>query len=96
MVIKSGQYTFDSSQYPGMLGDGGRSFSHFVKFDTHFTSDPQASVAVSRLDIGNSANTRVNVYATDTVHDGINITLEVWADTKAYSVGVAWLAYADS
>ena len=96
MKIQSGNFTFDSGAYPQLADPnppGDRTAQDFINFPTPFTGVPTVMVALSRLDVGNGANTRVTTF-TDTINnDGFGAVLKTWWDTTLYSAGVSWIAY---
>jgi len=94
MIIKSGEVTFHKDQHPTMLGSGVRNYSDFIRFDRHFRDVPKVVLSVRNFDILNSANARVSLSAADESHDGFELTLHTWADTRIWALTVSWIAYA--
>jgi H-type lectin domain-containing protein len=85
------------SQWPNgpmWTGNGPRSVVKTVTFPAgSFGSPPQVTGAISSLDSGNAANTRVTVNILNITATKFDIKVDTWADTKLAQVGVSWVAY---
>lgn len=67
--------------------------SHRINFATPFTTSPKVVTWLQALDMDNSKNWRIKVYATDVDTHGFTIHADSWSDSILYSAGVTWLAY---
>ncbi len=73
-------------------GSGARSAKFPIKFGEGFSNPPQVVVAMSGLDVGNGANTRVELGVEKVTPTGFTLVVKTWADTVLYSVWGMWYA----
>jgi hypothetical protein len=74
-------------------GNGWRTASFPISFgNVKFSSSPNVVVAINGLDVGNQANTRVQVQAQNITSTGFTLVVIAWADTVLYSVWGMWYA----
>jgi serine/threonine protein kinase len=64
-----------------------------ITFPRVYTGLPRVVVWLNQLNMSNSANWRVNVYATDISQTGFTLHIDTWEDSILYSAGVTWIAY---
>lgn len=92
--VESGSVSFHNSQHPTMMtGTGERRFTDFVKFDKHFDVEPEVMVALQGVDIIHDHNARAYLEVRDITHDGFELTLHTWGDTKIWKLKASWLAF---
>ncbi|KFA71792.1 hypothetical protein S40288_07429 [Stachybotrys chartarum IBT 40288] len=60
-----------------------------ITFAEEFKSIPRVTTGITKLDISNQANSRVQVSVTDIDEKGFTIHADSWADTELYSCAVS-------
>jgi len=88
-------YEFTPNNWGLNSGNGWRTASFPIKFTEDFSNPPQVVVAINGLDVGNQANTRVQVQAQDITRTGFTLVVIAWGDTVLYSVWGMWYAELD-
>ena len=96
MLIKTGRVEFHRSEDPTLDGASGpRHYLKQITFGGRYKKKPTVVTSVAGWDIYNSANSRVSVEVEGVDEYGCTIHLHTWADTKIWSLTVAWVAYGD-
>jgi hypothetical protein len=94
--VQSGKAGGNYSTSPGWnlhQGVGGRSYTVHVTFQQPFQSPPTVLATLYMLDVGNAANTRVNVSPQNITTQGFDLVIYTWGDTALYAAYANWLAY---
>ncbi|XP_025098386.1 uncharacterized protein LOC112566421 [Pomacea canaliculata] len=73
-------------------GETRRPHTVHVNFDLPFPTQPWVVVAITRLDVDNRFNVRINVGADAISTSGFDARAYEWADTNTFSVSVVWVA----
>lgn len=77
-------------------GSGSRTFtSPDIPIGPGFSTPPTVVVQLGGIDVGNAANLRIQIGATDVENDEFNLVVNTWADSIIYGVWVTWIAYSD-
>jgi H-type lectin domain len=63
-----------------------------VVFTPPFAKQPNVSVALHSLDVGDGRNTRVNAYAIGISRDKMIVVVETWCDTNLYLASGTYVA----
>jgi hypothetical protein len=66
-----------------------------INFSKPFNIKPQVLLSVTNCDLDAKTNVRYSVEATSISRDGFVVKISSWSDTKIYSIGGTWLAYAE-
>ncbi|WP_326579913.1 H-type lectin domain-containing protein [Streptomyces sp. NBC_00481] len=77
-------------------GNGPREWRESIAFAKAFNAPPEVTVAISMLDAGVAANTRVSVRAENITATGFDLVAYTWDNTIVYSVTASWLAFGDA
>jgi hypothetical protein len=95
-VFQSGKFNVDRTvaNYSLDQGSGDRTVTVEINFERPFDERPQVALSVTTLDSDKGANTRFEVKTISVSRDGFVIQVRAWADTKIYSLGGSWMAYA--
>ncbi|KAG6379429.1 hypothetical protein JVT61DRAFT_11899 [Boletus reticuloceps] len=65
-----------------------------IMFDSvTFSKDPSVFVALNSIDIGHTANLRINAYVDGVSRTGLVWHIDAWADTILYSAGASIIAF---
>jgi hypothetical protein len=94
--VQSGRARGDWLSSPGWnlhQGFGARFYTVRVTFQRPFQSPPTVLATLYILDVGNAANTRVNVSAENITTQGFDLVIHTWGDTALYGAYANWLAY---
>jgi uncharacterized protein YoxC len=99
-IIESGTVnkSYFQTNHPIELGTpvGGRSDEIRVDFPAgKFSSPPKVQVMLNALDADQTTNIRIGVAPINITTTGFEIQIGTWAETKVYSVGIAWVAYVE-
>jgi hypothetical protein len=74
-------------------GPGERLVKRYVSFAQGvFTKAPAVMVALSLMDTGNRANTRVEAYAENVSQSGFNMVFRTWSDSVTHGLSATWIA----
>lgn len=74
---------------------GDRSTTIEVSFVKPYDVKPKVMVSVSQLDADKAFNSRYSVEILSVSRDGFTVKIKTWSDSKIYSIGGYWLAYAE-
>ncbi|MEM7531399.1 MAG: H-type lectin domain-containing protein [Chloroflexota bacterium] len=74
-------------------GKGDRAYTETITFDQPFDREPAVWVSLSRVDIENTANQRIEVYSTNITQDGFDLVFKTWSDTRVAGASAMWIAY---
>ena len=91
-VAQTGGLSFEAASGGGTRGHRGRR----VQFAVPFASPPKVVAALRNLDIGNDANTRVQVSISNVTTEGFDYEFTTWADTRVHHAGAVWIAVAET
>ena len=72
-------------------GQGGRSTTTSVKFNTPFNYVPKVTLIINALDAAGSS-IRINSEVVDVTKERFTAKFSTWADTKIYMVHANWIA----
>ncbi|XP_046854825.1 uncharacterized protein LOC124447571 [Xenia sp. Carnegie-2017] len=65
---------------------------HHITFKKPFTKIPSVIVSISKLDIGNRKNTRLNTQAQGVSRKGFTLKVNTWYDTIFWGYSASWIA----
>ena len=71
-----------------------RTTSKAITFSKPFTAPPGLLMGLNYLDIGNEANIRIKVYASDISSNGFRVHIDSWSDTTLHAGGASWFKLA--
>jgi hypothetical protein len=96
LLVQSGtvedDYIKDQGKWTLNQGIGNRSFNSFVEFPSVYNSQPQVVVGIIGFDIGNNANSRLDVTAKNVTVAGFEIEFSTRADSTIFGASVSWIA----
>lgn len=94
-LTQSGVVAGDKNQPTWRLyeGNGARSTVIHVPFAERYRRPPTVSIALSSIDIINTANARLTVTAQNITEDGFEAVFSTWADSQIWSARAAWIAH---
>jgi len=95
-VFQAGKFLVDRTvpTYSLDQGNGDRSVTVEITFETPFNERPIVALSVTNLDISKDTNSRYDVKTISVSRDGFVIQVRTWSDTKIHSLGGSWIAYA--
>lgn len=77
---------------PMWANDGDREVRFRVRFATAFHRPPHVTLGISGLDSSNAQNLRFSLFAEGITHEGYDIVLKTWSDTRIARASVNWSA----
>jgi hypothetical protein len=86
------QEAFTLAQPGEEAGDGYRSCSVYVEFESAFDTVPLVHVGLAGFDIDNCDTARLGVQVRTIYTTGFDLLVETWRATRVYGVQVNWLA----
>ncbi len=95
MKVQAGIWSADRNISNYMLNAGGemeRTLSLNVPFPKPFTSKPEISFSITRLDADTNINTRYDVKAVSVHKGGFTLEIKTWGGTKINLIGGTWMA----
>jgi hypothetical protein len=77
---------------PMWANDGDREVRFRVRFAAAFHRPPHVSLGVSGLDASNAQNLRFSLVAEGITHEGFDVVMKTWSDTRIARASVNWSA----
>jgi len=71
---------------------GDRSYIKHIYFNQKYETIPNVHVSITGLDIINSRNARIKVFAENIDQNGFDIKICTWCDTSVYMAKVSWIS----
>ena len=96
-VLAVGKAHFESAapDWNLLAGEGWRTYSRTICFDSSFNVPPKVHVALSALDILQGANTRIFCRATNISETNFELEIGTWCDTHVWGATVSWIAFGE-
>ncbi|MCR9156944.1 MAG: H-type lectin domain-containing protein [Rhodobacteraceae bacterium] len=73
-------------------GEGSRSRSQWIAFETPFSAPPLVHVSLTLWDMDSGHNVRADISAENTSEVGFDAVFRTWLDTRVARVRVSWMA----
>ena len=80
------------SNGPMWAGDGDREVRFRIRFSVAFHRPPHVTLGVSGLDSSNAQNLRFSLVAEGVTHEGFDVVMKTWSDTRIARASVNWSA----
>lgn len=90
--IESGEIIEDVHDTDLYWSTGDRSYIKHIYFNQKYETIPNVHVSITGLDIINSRNARIKVFAENIDQNGFDIKICTWCDTSVYMAKVSWIS----
>ena len=74
-------------------GNGPRNVIQHINFNKKYEKTPHVMVSLSKLDVNNQANARLDLNAININTSGFDLKIDTWLDSSTFGIKVSWISF---